>query len=312
MQLFVLALGISLIASLGVGLAFGGLLKFRLSETPQQRLERLTATLRPLEESDLELPFLDRVIRPWLRKQIQTAGRLAPAQNIEKLQRSLMKAGHPHGLAVLDFLGVKLLVAMISGAIAINMLSSGKTGFLMTMLMTLAVSAIGFLLPDFWLGSRVRKRKAEISRTLPDALDMLTICVDAGAGLDSAMLKMSQKWRNAIASEFGKVVAEIGIGLSRREALENMYMRTDVPEVGSFVAVLVQADQFGLSIANVLHGQAEQMRNRRWQRAEEEARKVPIKMLFPLIFLIFPALFAVTIGPAIPVLLQTFAELAGR
>jgi len=312
MQPLVLALGISLMTSLGVGLVYGGLLKFRMTETPQQRLDRLTARLRPLEEADLESPFLDRVITPWLRRQVQAAGRLAPARNIEKLQGNLTKAGYPHGLTVLDFLGIKLLAAMVSGAGALNTLSSGKTAFLGAVLMTAAVSVIGFLLPDFWLGSRVRRRQKEISRKLPDALDMLTICVDAGAGLDSAMLKISQKWQNAIASEFGKVIAEIGIGLSRREALQNMYSRTDVPDVGSFVAVLVQADQFGLSIANVLHGQAEQMRSRRWQRAEEEARKVPIKMLFPLIFLIFPSLFAVTIGPAIPVLLRTFGELAGK
>jgi tight adherence protein C len=170
-------------------------------------------------------------------------------------------------------------------------------------------TAVAFLAPDFWLGSRVRKRKSEIRRSLPDALDMLTICVDAGSGLDAGLLKISEKWKNAIATEFGKVVAEVRIGLSRREALQNLAWRTNVEEVGSFTAVLTQAEQFGLSIATVLHTQSEQMRIRRWQRAEEEARKVPIKLLFPLIFMIFPALLAVSIGPAIPIVVRSFADI---
>jgi tight adherence protein C len=308
----VVALGVGLLVTLSLGLIFGGILKLRSRETPDQRIDRLTSSLQPLEQAELEQPFLDRAINPWFRRQLQAAGRLAPAQNIEKLQHSLARAGYPRGLTFLDLLGAKLLAGMVGGAGMLYLLSSGSTSFFAALLLSAVTAVIGFLLPDFWLGSRVRQRQKEISRALPDTLDMLTICVDAGAGLDSAMLKISQKWQNAIASEFGKVVAEIGIGLSRREALQNMYARTDVPEVGSFVAVLLQADQFGLSIANVLHNQSEQMRGRRWQRAEEEARKVPIKMLFPLIFLILPALFAVTIGPAIPVLMRTFAELSGQ
>ena len=307
-----LVVGMGLLVSLSCGLIFWGLLKWKATETPQQRLERLTASLHPLEDAELELPFLDRVIKPWLHKQIQAVGRLAPSRNIEKLRQNLTRAGYPYALTTLDFLGLKLLVGMVAAAGLLFLLASRGAPFLGAMLITGTVGVIGFLLPDFWLGSRVGRRKKEITRTLPDALDMLTICVDAGAGLDSAMLKISQKWQNAIASEFGKVVAEIRIGMTRHEALQNMATRTDVPDVGSFVAVLLQADQFGLSIANVLHTQSEQMRARRWQRAEEEARKVPIKLLFPLIFMIFPAMLAVTIGPAIPVLLQTFAQLNKR
>jgi tight adherence protein C len=185
-----------------------------------------------------------------------------------------------------------------------------QAGSLNALLLAAGTGVLAFLLPDFWLGSRVRGRQRQIRRSLPDTLDMLTICVDAGAGLDSGMLKISEKWHNAIAAEFGKVVAEIRIGLTRREALQNLATRTNVPEVGSFVAVLVQAEQFGLSIASVLHTQSEQMRIRRSQRAEEEAHKVPIKLLFPLIFLIFPALLAVTLGPAVPVVVSTLSQVA--
>ncbi len=312
MDSFLLVLGTSLLVGFSLGFIFWGLHQLRSGETPQQRLQRLTASERPLEEAELDQPFADRVLKPWFRQQVRTAGRLAPSRNIEKLQQNLTQAGYPYNLTVLDFLGIKLLTGMIAMGGVLYLLALRKAPFFGAMLVAVVLSAIGFLLPDFWLGSQVRRRKAEVTRTLPDALDMLTICVDAGAGLDSAMLQISQKWQNALATEFGKVVAEIRIGMTRREALENMVWRTQVPDINSFVAVLLQADQFGLSIANVLHTQSEQMRQRRWQRAEEEARKVPIKMLFPLVFMIFPAMLAVTVGPAVPILIGTFAHLGGR
>ncbi|MBC7233037.1 MAG: type II secretion system F family protein [Chloroflexi bacterium] len=304
-----LALGIGLLVSLSCGFIYAGILQWKTGETPKQRLERLMASQNPLEEEEMSLPFVDRVLKPWLRRQIQAAGRLAPARNIDRLQRNLVRAGYPYNLTVLDFLGIQIVSGLLCMIIVLYMMSLRKSAPLGAIFLAAIMGLVGFMLPDFWLRSRVRQRKAEIKRTLPDALDMLTICVDAGAGLDSAMLKISEKWKNAIATEFGKVVAEIRIGKTRREALQSLVERTDVPEVASFVAVLLQADQFGLSIANVLHNQSEQLRIRRWQRAEEEARKVPIKLLFPLIFFIFPALLVVTIGPAIPILLRIFGEM---
>lgn len=304
-----LALGIGLLVSLSFGFIYAGILQWKTGETPKQRLERLMASQNPLEEDEMSLPFVDRVLKPWLRRQIRAAGRLAPARSIDRLQRNLVRAGYPYNLTVLDFLGIQIVSGLLCVIVVLYMLSLRKSAPLGAIFLAAIAGLVGFMLPDFWLRSRVRQRKAEIKRTLPDALDMLTICVDAGAGLDSAMLKISEKWKNAIATEFGKVVAEIRIGKTRREALQSLVERTDVPEVASFVAVLLQADQFGLSIANVLHNQSEQLRIRRWQRAEEEARKVPIKLLFPLIFFIFPALLVVTIGPAIPILLRIFGEM---
>lgn len=309
MDTLTLALCTGLLVSLSCGFIYSGFLRWRTRETAKQRLERLMASQSPLEEAELTLPFVDRVLKPWLRKQIQATGRLAPARGIERLQRNLMRAGYPYNFTVLDFLGIQIMGSLLCVVVVLYLMALRKAPPLQGMLLASIAGLIGFMLPDLWLRSRVRRRKAEIARTLPDALDMLTICVDAGAGLDSAMLKISEKWQNAIATEFGKVVAEIRIGKTRREALQNMAERTDVPEVASFVAVLLQADQFGLSIANVLHNQSEQMRQRRWQRAEEEARKVPIKLLFPLVFLILPALLAVTIGPAVPILLRIFREM---
>jgi len=304
-----IALLVAALVTLAVGLVFVGLLRSRSNETPETRLERLSASPHPLEDEELEKPFSERVLTPWLQRQIKGAGRLAPDRNIDKLRQNLVRAGHPGRLGVLDFMGVKILIGMCAGVGLLALFALKGASLLAAVLFAGVLGVIGFMAPDFWLGSRVRKRQKQILRNLPDALDMLTICVDAGAGLDSALLKISQKWKNAIATEFGKVVAEIRIGLTRREALQNMVDRTNVGDLSSFVAVLQQADQYGLSIATVLHNQSVQMRARRWQRAEEEARKVPTKLLFPLVFMIFPCMLAVTIGPAISPLLNTFATL---
>jgi tight adherence protein C len=307
------ALAIGLLVSLGSGLVLGGVRKLvARGETAGQRLERLSASVHPLEEAQLEEPFTTRMLKPWIHSQLQALGRLAPSQNIERLRQNLTRAGHPYGLGVLDFLGLKLLSSVGVAIGALYLLRVGGASLSRMVPLSGALGVAGFILPDVLLRLRVGQRQAEIARTLPDALDMLTICVDAGAGLVSAMLRISQRWKNALGLEFGKAVAEINIGLTRREALQNVVSRTDVPDVRAFVAVLLQADQLGLSIASVLHAQADQMRVRRRQRAEEEARKIPIKMLFPLIFLTFPALLGVTLGPAIPILISIFAQLQGR
>ena len=307
---FQLAVGIAVLASLGCGLIIFGVYRSRTAETVEQRMERLAVSDHPMEEEELDLPFLDRVVKPWLRAQVRATGRLTPSRDIQKLRLNLARAGYPHDLTVLDMLGFRLLLS--TGLVSFALFALRSAPFAQLLAGTVVLAAMGFLAPGFWLSSRVKQRKRELFRSLPDALDMLTICVDAGAGLESAMLRLSQKWQNAAATEFGKVVAEIRLGMTRRTALQNLAARTEVPEVRSFVAVLLQADQFGLSIAKVLHMQSDQMRTRRWQRAEERARKVAIKMLFPLVFLIMPAMFAVTVGPAIPVLIQTFAGMRGR
>jgi tight adherence protein C len=305
-----MALGTGLLVSLSCWLLIGGLRRWVSTETPKQRLERLSASQNPMEQAEVEQPFLDRVIRPWLRQQIRAAGRLAPAYNVERLRVNLVRAGHPYNLTLLDFFGVKLLAALMAALATLYLVSVRRGLSLSAVLLPVLASVLGFLLPDFWLGSRVRQRQRQLRRSLPDALDMLTICVDAGAGLDSGMLKISQRWRGAMGAEFAQVVAEIRIGMTRREALQNLAWRTGVTEIRGFVAVLVQAEQFGMSIAGVLHTQSEQLRIRRWQRAEEEARKVPIKLLFPLVFMIFPALLAVAIGPAIPIVTRTLSQVA--
>jgi tight adherence protein C len=169
-----------------------------------------------------------------------------------------------------------------------------------------ALAAIfGYMAPGFWLRSKIKKRQHEVQRALPDALDMLTIGVEAGLAFESALMRVGEKWDNALAREFRRAVAEMRVGMSQEEALQRMADRCGTDDLNTFVAVLIQSAQLGVSISLVLHSQAAEMRTKRRLRAEELARQAGIKMTMPLVFFIFPALFVVVLGPAIPLIMNT-------
>jgi tight adherence protein C len=173
------------------------------------------------------------------------------------------------------------------------------------------VALTSFALPRLWLWSRVRQRQSEIERALPDALDMLSIGVEAGLAFESALLRVAEQWQNALTEEFRRAVAEMRLGTARDQALQRMADRTGVQSLATFVAVLVQSTRLGVSVSQVLHAQAAQMRLRRRQLAEEKARQASLKMIFPLVFLIFPAMLVVLLGPAAPDLVEFVSDLAG-
>jgi tight adherence protein C len=164
---------------------------------------------------------------------------------------------------------------------------------------------LGFFLPELWLRGKINHRQSEIRRAMPDALDLLTICVEAGLGFDAAMAKVYSKWDNELAIGFGRVIREIQLGKLRREALRDMADRMGVSEMTSFVAAVIQSEQLGVSMARVLRIQADQMRIKRRQRAEEEAHKAPIKMLIPMAILIFPSICIVLLTPALLMLFSS-------
>jgi tight adherence protein C len=166
------------------------------------------------------------------------------------------------------------------------------------MLIVAAFTMLGFYFPQMWLSSKIARRQKEVRRGMPDALDLLTICVEAGLGFDAAMSKVSEKWQNEISLAFGRVIREIQLGKLRREALRDMADRIGLPEMTSFVAAVIQSEQLGVSMAKVLRIQSDQMRIKRRQLAEEEAHKAPIKMLIPMAGLIFPSLMIVLLTPA--------------
>ncbi len=259
-----------------------------------------------LRQLEMQASFYERAIKPLGSTLLRLLGRLAPQGNIEELRRKLEMAGFPGNLTVADFLGVKILVSTFLG-LGLMLLSYmvRPDALLIVAGIGLVSGFVGFMAPNFWLSRRITARQTEIRKALPDALDVMTICVDAGLGLSGAMQRVCENWDNALVDEFSHVLTETMLGRSRIEALESMAKRTGVREVMSFVSALVLADKLGANIANVLHIQAEQMRIARRQRAEQLAREAGIKMLFPLVFLIFPAMFAVILGPAIPQLIET-------
>jgi tight adherence protein C len=274
----------------------------------EERLYSVTKT-PTLEQLDLSRPFRERVIQPSILAVLRFASRFAPQHNLEEMRLKLEVAGRPNGWTAADFLGVRLLCGLGLGVVFFALLLLVDISLGAVLLLTVVGVVLGFYMPLVWLGMRISRRKQAILRALPDGLDMLNICVGAGLGFDAALGKLSERWHNPLADEFNRVVVEMQFGKTRRQALLDMSARTQVAEMDNFVATIVQADQLGVSIGRVLRAQAEQMRIIRRQRAEEMARKATIKLLFPLVFLIFPALLAVLLGPGIPQLVKTLGSL---
>jgi tight adherence protein C len=283
-----------------VVLLFVGVAAPRPSDQVLDRLTEYGGRTLTLEEIELSQPFSARVIKPLIRGVAQFVGRFAPQRNIQEMRRKLELAGRPYGWGPTEFLGVRGLAGILLATMTFLLLTLTGQYLPKRLLATLVAGGLGFyLLPTLWLSSKIRRRQAEIVKALPDALDLLTISVEAGLGFDAAMQKVAEKWENELSLAFNRVIQEIQMGKLRREALRDMADRMDVSDVSSFVAAIIQADQLGVSIAKVLRIQSEQMRIRRRQRAEEKAHQAPVKMLFPMVFLIFPALLIVLLGPAI-------------
>jgi tight adherence protein C len=281
-------------------LLFVGVAAPRPSDQVLDRLTEYGGRTLTLEEIELSQPFSARVIKPLIQGIAQFIGRFAPQRNIQEMRRKLELAGRPYGWGPTEFLGVRGLAGILMATMTFLLLTLTGQYLPKRLLATLVAGGLGFyLLPTLWLSSKIRRRQTEIVKALPDALDLLTISVEAGLGFDAAMQKVAEKWDNELSLAFTRVIQEIQMGKLRREALRDMADRMDVSDVSSFVAAIIQADQLGVSIAKVLRIQSEQMRIRRRQRAEEKAHQAPVKMLFPMVFLIFPALLIVLLGPAI-------------
>ncbi len=282
----------------------------RPSAPLQQVRERMGGYLEgdPVQEEEMERSFSSRVVVPAFRRVLRLFGRLAPKRNIEGTRMMLLHAGEPGQLSVLDFFGLRLLCGALLGA-AVFVALARQQAIGQALQLALVLGALGFFAPVLWLRNKAKSRKHDIARALPDALDMLTIGVEAGLAFESALLRVGEKWDNALTHELRRAVAEMRVGVPRDEALQRVVERSDVEDLRTFVAVLVQSTQLGVSIAEVLHSQAAGMRVKRRQRAEELARQAGVKMVFPLVFLILPAMFVVILGPAVPRLAGFFGAL---
>ena len=264
----------------------------------QQRLEQLVVQPKTLEEFELQQPFFERAIRPIVKRLSALGRRGDQGGLIARTDAKLEKAGYPGGLRGADWVGVKLL-ALIAFAILGFLLGLVMGGPTLGLFFGLVGGAIGYMGPEFWLGRRIRARSMQMVLQLPDALDLLTISVEAGLGFDAALAKVVEKMEGPLVMEFRQALAEIRMGRTRREALRDVAKRADAQPINNFIGAIVQAEQLGVPIAKVLQIQSQQLRIERRQRAEEAAAKAPVKMLFPMVGCIFPTIFIVILGPAI-------------
>jgi tight adherence protein C len=299
----ILPIVIAALAAGGILLIVIGLAGSSPVDPVQARLTQLgSMQAKNLEELELQQPFAERTLRPLANRLSGRISSMASSSFSEKTEKRLALAGNPGDLRVADWLGIKAIGAII-GAILFFVLFAivGVLGFpfFIGALLSIVGALFGYTIPEFWLGGRVKKRQKAILLMIPDALDLLTISVRAGLGFDAALGKVVEKLQGPLSDEFRRALAEVRVGKARRDALRDIVPRTEVVPLTNFIGAIIQAEQLGVSISKVLQVQSEQLRIERRQRAEEQAAKAPIKMLFPLVGCIFPSLFIVILGPAI-------------
>jgi tight adherence protein C len=259
-----------------------------------------------LRQDQLRRSALERLVLPFAGKVISSIGRLTPLDLYGRVNRLIVLAGNPPSLTAERIVAFKIVFAIVGlvAGLAVSSLLPFK-GILVVM--AVAVFAlIGYTAPSAAVSARASKRQKEIRKALSDTMDLLTISVEAGLGFDAALGQVVRNVPGPLSEEIARMLQEMQIGVSRTEALRHLNDRTDVPELDGFVLSMIQADKYGVGVAKVLRAQSTELRQKRRQRAEETAQKVPLKLLFPMIFMVLPALFIVILGPGIIKVYQTF------
>jgi tight adherence protein C len=252
-----------------------------------------------LEEIELSQPFAERVIIPIVKRIGEISARFTPQKAIQDTARKMELAGNPWPIDAATFLAIRFILAVVIGGFVTAMVMLSPTpNFNDNAIYIFGGTFGGFFLPQLMLSSRITNRQKEIRKAMPDALDLLTICVEAGLGFDAALNKVSEKWDNQLSLAFARTIREIQLGKTRRDAMKAMSDRLDIAEMTSFVAAIIQSEQLGVSMAKILRIQADQMRLKRRQRAEEEAHKAPVKMVIPMALLMFPTIMIIVLTPA--------------
>lgn len=253
-----------------------------------------------LEEIELSQPLSERIIFPLARRFGEFATRFTPQNALQTTARKLELAGNPRGLEPAVLWAMRFVAAIVIAILMLTVFSMSDLDWTWgrKLMVTAGFVALGFYLPEMFINSKIERRQKAVRKALPDALDLLTICVEAGLGFDGAMAKVAEKWDNELSAAFNRVIREVQLGKLRREALRDMADRIGIPEMTSFVAAVIQSEQLGVSMAKVLRIQSDQMRMKRRQRAEEEAHQAPVKMLMPMGVLIFPSICIVLMTPA--------------
>ncbi len=253
-----------------------------------------------LEDIELQQPFMQRVVIPVIKKIGEISTRFTPQKLLEVTTLKLELAGNPGRIDSSTFLATRFIGAAVFGGLLllISTLPTVEWPFARVILVVSIFTALGFFFPQLWLQSRINSRQNEVRKAMPDALDLLTICVEAGLGFDAAMSKVSEKWENELSIMFGRAIREVQLGKTQREALRDMADRIGLAELTSFVAAVIQSQILGVSLAKVLRIQSDQMRVKRRQFAEELAHKAPVKMIIPMALLTFPSIMIILMAPA--------------
>jgi tight adherence protein C len=298
---------LALVVGLGVLMIFIGLARTpstNTAEMVQQRLQ-VYGGEKPLtmEEVELQRPFSERFLRPAIERLGSMLSRSTPQKARQDLMNRLDLAGRPGNLTPEDFGAVRLVAAAVMAALGLLL------GLLLANPVYLAISLaggaiLGYYLPVLWLKQKVDARRAEIQKGLPDAMDLLVIAVDAGLGFDAALARVTDKYKNALSDEFAKVLREVSLGRPRLEAMDEMGRSSGVEDLHNFIQAIIQSEQFGTGIGKILRIQADEMRRKRRQRAQEKAAQATLKMMLPMVGCIFPTLWIVLLGPAALILLK--------
>ncbi|TMD99906.1 MAG: type II secretion system F family protein [Chloroflexi bacterium] len=300
-MIFAFAVGV------GVLMIFIGLARTPSSNTSltvQQRLS-VYGGEKPLtvEEIELQRPFSERVMRPAIERLGSMLSRSTPQKARQDLLNRLELAGRPGNLTPEDFAAVRLVAAAVFGALGV------LVGLLLANPVYLVISLVigvilGYYMPVLWLKQKVDARKSEIQKGLPDALDLLVICVDAGLGFDAALARVTDKYKNALSEQLSKALREVSLGRPRLEALDEMGRNSGVEDLHNFIQAVIQSEQFGTGIGKILRIQADEMRRKRRQRAQERGAQATLKMMLPMVGCIFPTLWIVLLGPAVLILMR--------
>jgi len=303
--LFVLGIALVLLAIILIGSA--------LSTSTDSGVTRSLAVLEAMTNAPKELnkeldkPFADRVIDPFQKKALAVGRRISGADTAERIRRKLDLAGNPPGWTVDRVLSGKVLGAVLGlvFGLAFQLMLGSPT---MKIVIIIGATVVGFFAPNLYLYQRAHERAERLQRDLPDAIDLLTISVESGLGFDAAVQQVARNTEGPLSEEFSRVLREMQIGQGRADSLRALGERTNVPDVRTFVGAMVQADSFGIPIAQVLRVQSAEMRVKRRQRAEAKAQQVPVKITIPLIFCILPTLFIAVMGPAVLSIMDSFSK----
>lgn len=269
----------------------------RREDVFRARLRGLSTLHHDEEQTDFSVPFLERILYPLTESVADRVISILPPGLAQRMNNMLIQAGDPMKFS--QFVGIWILVFAVFGVGgAFLLFSSGMLGQPLGFLLLAVLLVIAAYLPYSFLNTAARRRKKLIFKALPDAMDLITTSVEAGLGLDAALSKVAEKSEGPLAIELGRALREMALGKSRKEALEDMSARTQVPELQAFVGAVIQAEQLGVALAQVLRVQADRLRVIRRQKAQEQAMQAPVKMVFPLVFGVLPTLLMIVLGPA--------------